>query len=1242
LTEEAAMPKSHTLTTVIVVAGLLAPIHGGSEARVIGGAADAAATGQAFAGDLLPFDDRIDCRRRIEDVYWQQRIWPGSNPGPKPALDDLLPESTLRERVASELQKSAALDVFWQRPLTGDQLQAELNRMARRTRNPDLLRELFAALDHDPYVIAECLARPVLVDRLARNWYARDARFHGAVRAEANAALAKQAGDESDLSQLGGEYRETIWRLATEEHRNTRPERERVADPSFDLDREQWNERVGHLAASFGIEPGSPGALATEGLLDAIPVNRRSPLIEEDNRFRVTVLLSREPDRVRVATVTWEKRPFDTWWAEEGRAAVAAAEAGAGVAPPGGGFELPAIRDDGCVEDTWTELWYTPVGSYGHTAVWTGAEMIVWGGGGNGFRNEGGRYEPATDTWAHVSRSGDAPSARSGHTAVWTGTEMIVWGGNYLRTGGRYDPLTDSWTATSTSGSPEERVNHTAVWTGSEMIVWGGEHYYIVGGWYYEYYSLQTGSRYDPSTDSWTYTPYLSGDGTPTRRHQHSAVWTGTEMIVWGGSTYMGNNEETYRADGGRFDPVANTWAPMSAAPGTLTPRIVHTAVWTGSEMIVWGGIDVDGRTNTGGRYAPGSDNWSATSTASGVPEARSGHTTVWTGAEMIVWGGSRASGSSSDNYLNTGGRYDPPSDSWTAISTGAGVLEPRRSHSAVWTGTEMIVWGGFTYIEGALFYLRTGGRYDPATDSWTATSTGAGVPQASEKHTAIWTGAEMIVWGGMGGFEFYLNSGGRYDPATATWTPTSAGPGVPTGREEHTAVWTGTEMIVWGGDNRDADDITNTGGRYAPSTDSWTATSTEGGTLTARRSHTAVWTGTEMIVWGGFDYSPIGRMNTGDRYDPLTDSWTPTSTDENVPSERQFHTAVWTGTEMIVWGGHGGLPQGPGGRYDPASDSWSPVSAAAGAPTARYDHTAVWTGTEMVIWGGTDSTYDPALRIGGRYDPVTNSWTPTSIGTNYPTARRNHTAVWTGTEMIVWGGQAQGMVNLTDGGRYDPATDSWAAVSAGAGEPSGRLAHTAAWSGREMVVWGGVGDVLGDVPVANGGLYCACGEGTVLTWYPDRDGDGYGVDVNAVPSCTQPPGYVTEGGDCDDTNPGAHTGSTEINDGLDNSCPGETGHGLVDEISGVCGFHNPADANEFSCPLQAGATRYEVARSPHREFPSQVGCLRIVSDTATWVDTDPVPEATCFYYLVRAHEPNTGSWGADSGGIERAVTCHR
>ena len=92
------------------------------------------------------------------------------------------------------------------------------------------------------------------------------------------------------------------------------------------------------------------------------------------------------------------------------------------------------------------------------------------------------------------------------------------------------------------------------------------------------------------------------------------------------------------------------------------------------------------------------------------------------------------------------------------------------------------------------------------------------------------------------------------------------------------------------------------------------------------------------MIVWGGYDGS--NNLNTGGRYNPSTDSWTATST-TNAPTGRDHHTAVWTGSEMIVWGGVNGFYLNTGGRYNPSTDSWTATSTT-NAPTGRTSHGSV------------------------------------------------------------------------------------------------------------------------------------------------------------------------------------------------------------------------------------------------------------------------------------------------------------
>lgn len=173
-------------------------------------------------------------------------------------------------------------------------------------------------------------------------------------------------------------------------------------------------------------------------------------------------------------------------------AAAANLQLGGQSAVPGGGMILSSnYADNNLINAGYLKIGRVDLGDFWqqdsdappatrayHTAVWTGSEMIVWGGANGGALNDGGRYNPVTDSWIAVPTTG-APVARTAHTAVWTGSEMIVWGGNgnvisYLNDGGRYNPAANSWTAVTTAGAPVPRSNHTAVWTGSQMIVWGG------------------------------------------------------------------------------------------------------------------------------------------------------------------------------------------------------------------------------------------------------------------------------------------------------------------------------------------------------------------------------------------------------------------------------------------------------------------------------------------------------------------------------------------------------------------------------------------------------------------------------------------------------------------------------------------------------------------------------------------------------------------------------------------------
>lgn len=69
--------------------------------------------------------------------------------------------------------------------------------------------------------------------------------------------------------------------------------------------------------------------------------------------------------------------------------------------------------------------------------------------------------------------------------------------------------------------------------------------------------------------------------------------------------------------------------------------------------------------------------------------------------------------------------------------------------------------------------------------------------------------------------------------------------------------------------------------------------------------------------------------------------------------------------------------------------------------------------------------------------------------------------------------------------------------------------------------------------------------EGVKTTWYLDQDNDGYGAAYNSKEACSQPSGYVSQGGDCNDFNNTIKPGAAELCDTLDNNCNGQSDEGL-------------------------------------------------------------------------------------------------
>ena len=145
-----------------------------------------------------------------------------------------------------------------------------------------------------------------------------------------------------------------------------------------------------------------------------------------------------------------------------------------------------------------------------------------------------------------------------------------------------------------------------------------------------------------------------------------------------------------------------------------------------------------------------------------------------------------------------------------------------------------------------------------------------------------------------------------------------------------------------------------------------------------------------------------------------------------------------------------------------------------------------------------------------------------------------------------------------------------------------------------------------------------------------DTDSDGYGNPGFPANTCPL---------DCAPADPLIHLGSAELNDGIDNTCPGESGYGLIDETSGDSGFHSAVNPKtDYSWPAQQGATLWQVGRASSPDF--SLGCGTVQSATPQWTDAQTPVSGQAFYYLNRPVAPFVGSWGAHSSGVEWSAVC--
>jgi hypothetical protein len=249
-----------------------------------------------------------------------------------------------------------------------------------------------------------------------------------------------------------------------------------------------------------------------------------------------------------------------------------------------------------------------------------------------------------------------------------------------------WDGLSVGWSRLPPS--PTLRARVASVWTGHEVLVWGGDT--DLGGTHHA-----DGAEYDPATEEWRALP----PSPLSPRSSPGAVWTGTEMLVWGG--WSGSGDGTPLGDGAVYDPERRSWRMLPPAP--LGPRVPVAAVWTGREVLVWGDASRFTAVVDGAAYDPVADRWRVLPRA---PAALNEASAVWTGGQMIVFGALLDGNNWSKTEHARGIAYRPVLNQWHEIAPYP--LSPQATW-AVWTGEEVAVWD----------YELRAAAYDPVDDAW-------------------------------------------------------------------------------------------------------------------------------------------------------------------------------------------------------------------------------------------------------------------------------------------------------------------------------------------------------------------------------------------------------------------------------------------------------------------------------------------------------------------------------------------
>ena len=334
----------------------------------------------------------------------------------------------------------------------------------------------------------------------------------------------------------------------------------------------------------------------------------------------------------------------------------------------------------------WTRLTLPPQARSGSAAVWTGSKLLDWGGCDPSINDRckavasGYAFDPASRTWSDLP---PAPVPGSGAHGVWTGSEALFVGIDEESKkihSEAFDPATGTWRKLATAPIGP-RYSPVLVWTGTKLVVWGGSERNQPG-------IESTGAIFDPVKNKWT----RMADA-PHGLNLASGVWTGTRVLVFGSLLNGGNHADTSTSVGETYDLATDRWREI--APSNLSPQAT-SAMWAGGRLVAW---DYNDRWQT---YDPARDRWSATARMPlGFSECYPD--SVLVGTAMFAF------------FCGQAALYDAATNAWSKVRGGmlAETIYSKayKSDIKLWRFADMAAGGDVVYFEAEGISLTKNGE---------------------------------------------------------------------------------------------------------------------------------------------------------------------------------------------------------------------------------------------------------------------------------------------------------------------------------------------------------------------------------------------------------------------------------------------------------------------------------------------------------------------------------------------------